>query len=252
MSVSPQPSPENPLRFFRRPGLPLYYQLAELMRGRIESGETVPGARLPNLHEMAKQYDVARVTVRQAVQLLVAEGFLESRQGRGTRVCLNLPGKTYENMRTSWSAMVKRIKGATVELLAAEDTASCPLLRPDERRPAPVYHYMRRVHLKNGVRFAFIDLYLDKRIFDLSPKRFNETTVIPVMDELGIKVARACQELTIDTAGSEIARHLRLPIGSPVVLLRRIAHDDAGCIIYAAKVVHPGSRVRFNIDLVNS
>ncbi len=242
--------PEGRERLFQRPGPPLYSQLAALIRQSIENGELAPGTRLPNLHALAEKYDVARVTVRQAVQLLVAEGWLDSRQGRGTQVRLQLPNRPYENMRTSWGAMVRRIEGATVELLEAADVAVCPLLTENDLRPAPVYRYMKRVHIKDGVRFAFIELYLDKRIFDLMPARFNETTVIPVMGEFGIQVARARQELTIGTVGAETARHLRLPPGSPVALLRRIAHDPSGCIIYAAKVVHPGGRVRFDIDLV--
>lgn len=242
--------PRNSGHLFRHPGPPLYSQLADLLRQRIENNEISPGEKLPNLHLLAAQYDVARVTARQAVQILVMEGFLESRQGRGTRVARRLPSRPYENMRTSWSAMVKRIEGASVELLEAADVAACPLLDPSEPSPAPLYHYMKRVHIKDGARFAFIDLYLDKRIFDLAPERFNETTVIPVMGELNVKVAKARQILTIETASLEVARHLGMPVGAPVAALRRTAHDAAGCPIYAAKVIHPGDRVRFDIDLV--
>lgn len=242
------PSREEPL--FRHPGPPLYSQLADVLRQRIENGELAPGVKLPNLHALAKQFDVARVTARQAVQLLVNEGYLESRQGRGTHVASHLPVRTYENMRTSWSAMIKRIEGASVILLEEADITGCPLLGSGDLRPAPVYHYMKRVHIQAGARFAYIDIYLDKRIFDLAPDRFNKTTVIPVMNELGIIVAKARQILTIETATVEVARQLYLNVGAPVALVRRIAHDPSGCVIYAAKMYHPGSRVRFDIDLV--
>lgn len=243
------PAPRG-AQLFRHPGPPLYSQLADILRQRIENGELTPGVKLPSLYVLAEQHDVARVTARQAVQLLVSEGYLESRQGRGTHVAHQLPTRDYENMRTSWKAMVKRIEGASVELLEAEDVSSCPLIGNGEGQPAPSYHYMKRVHIKNDIRFAYIDIYLDKRIFDLAPQRFNETTVIPVMGELGIVVAKARQILTIEAASVEVARQLRLTAGAPVALIRRTAQDPSGCVIYAATVYHPGSRVRFDIDLV--
>ena len=238
------------LHFFQQPGPPLYLQLAGILRQQIENGELEPGGKLPNMHELAAQFGVARVTVRQAVQLLATEGFLISSQGRGTYVTQDIPERPHENMRTSWSALVRRIEGASVELLEQADVTVCPLLDKGERHAAPLYHYMKRVHIKDGVRFGFIDLYLYKRIFDLAPARFNQTTVIPVLGELNITVAKARQIVTIDTASAEVAHHLKLQPGSPVALVKRMAQNPSGCIIYMAKVVHPGYLVRFDIDLM--
>jgi len=106
---------------FRRPGPPLYAQLAGHVRQRIEDRELAPGSRLPGLHELAAQYGVARVTVRQAVQLLVVEGLVTSSQGRGTYVAERLPGKSWENMNTSWYAMSQRVQNAMVVPLEEAD-----------------------------------------------------------------------------------------------------------------------------------
>ena len=235
---------------FRRPGPPLYAQLADVLRQQIENGMLPLGIKLPNLLRMAEIFGVARVTARQAVQLLVMEGLLTARQGRGIHVARQLPARPYENMRTSWKAMVRRIEGASVELLDAADVGDCPLLAAWDLPPAPAYRYMRRVHIKDGARFAYIELYLDKIIYDQAPERFNSTTVIPVMDELGVNVSKARQELTIGGALPEVAQHLGIACGAPVALVRRYACDDSGKAIYAALVVHPGDRVRFEIDLV--
>ncbi len=236
--------PEPPQ--FRRPGPPLYSQLADVLRQQIESGALPPGVKLPNLVEMGKLFGVARVTARQAVQLLVMEGFLTSRQGRGITVSRPLPARPYENMRTSWNAMIKRIEGAGVELLDAADVRRCPLADGWNLPAVLEYRYMRRVHIKDGARFAYIELYLDKAIYDRAPERFNATTVIPVMNELGVNVAKARQELTIGCASPEAARHLRIACGAPVAFVRRYACDVSGRAIYAAAVVHPGAvRDRF-------
>lgn len=191
---------------FRHPGPPLYQQLADQLRQAILDKSLHPGEKLPTLQQMASLCGVARVTARQAVQLLVSEGYLEARQGRGTHVAQQLPLRPCTNMRTSWSALIKRIEGASVELLAADEVTVCPLLSAEQKGvPAACYQYMKRVHIKDGVRFAFIDLYLDKDIYDLAPERFNATTVIPVMDELGVDVTTARQILTIGIASPEAA-----------------------------------------------
>jgi GntR family transcriptional regulator len=51
-------------------------QLAALLRGRIESGELAPGARLPSITSLAQEYDLAVTTVQKAVGALKDEGLI--------------------------------------------------------------------------------------------------------------------------------------------------------------------------------
>ena len=66
--------------------IPLYLQLAEILRGRINRREWPAGALIPTLEALAAEFKVARVTARQAVQLLAREGRLAPRRGFGTVV----------------------------------------------------------------------------------------------------------------------------------------------------------------------
>lgn len=63
-----------------------HYQLTEILRGRISSGELKSGDRLPSESELCLQYGVSRGTVRKAVNTLIHEGRVFSEQGRGTFV----------------------------------------------------------------------------------------------------------------------------------------------------------------------
>ena len=65
---------------------PLYQQLMEEIKRKIESGEYHYGERLPSELELIKQYAVSRITVRRAMEELVTEGYLVIRQGKGTFV----------------------------------------------------------------------------------------------------------------------------------------------------------------------
>jgi DNA-binding transcriptional MocR family regulator len=69
---------------------PLYRQIAEDLRQRIESGELGPGDRLPSEFELREHYDVSRNTVRDASKWLIALGLVESRPGQGIVVATKI------------------------------------------------------------------------------------------------------------------------------------------------------------------
>ncbi|MDQ1294089.1 MAG: GntR family transcriptional regulator [Actinomycetota bacterium] len=66
--------------------LPLYQQIAEDLRARIERGELAPGEPLPSETEMITRYGVSRITVRHAVAALRASGLVVTEHGRASRV----------------------------------------------------------------------------------------------------------------------------------------------------------------------
>jgi GntR family transcriptional regulator len=66
--------------------VPVYLQLAEILRGQIERGELAPRRPLPSINRLAQQYEVARGTVEKAVQVLRDEGLVRTVIGRGVYV----------------------------------------------------------------------------------------------------------------------------------------------------------------------
>ncbi len=70
----------------KRGSLPVYTQLAFIIKKEIASGLLEPGIRIPAETTLAKQYDVSPMTVRQAIGVLVEEGLLKRVHGSGTFV----------------------------------------------------------------------------------------------------------------------------------------------------------------------
>src|SRR5829696_7790201 len=66
--------------------LPRYYQLKEIIRERIRSGEWATGSPIPSERELCEQYGISRMTARQSITELVNEGYLYREQGKGTFV----------------------------------------------------------------------------------------------------------------------------------------------------------------------
>ena len=65
----------------RDASMPLYLQLAGLLRGRIERGEWQAGQKIPSENELNRLYGVSRMTARQVLAQLVSEDLLFRVQG---------------------------------------------------------------------------------------------------------------------------------------------------------------------------
>lgn len=61
-------------------------RIADALRQRIISGELAPGAQLPTLVSLMEEYDVARMTARDAVQILINDGLVVARRPHGAFV----------------------------------------------------------------------------------------------------------------------------------------------------------------------
>lgn len=66
--------------------IPLYQQVADALKGNIQGGVYQEGDKLPSEKQLSEQYDVSRITVRQALNALMAQELIYSVQGKGTFV----------------------------------------------------------------------------------------------------------------------------------------------------------------------
>ena len=65
---------------------PVYRQLADIIRGRIESGRYPPGSLVPSLERIRQETGVAVMTIRKGIAILVSEGWVQLVPGKGTFV----------------------------------------------------------------------------------------------------------------------------------------------------------------------
>ena len=89
-------------------GAPLYRQLTDWFRQAILDGRLRAGQRLPSTRGLAKELGISRIPVLSAYEQLLAEGYLESAVGAGTRVARSLPGDTASPARPSAAGAARR------------------------------------------------------------------------------------------------------------------------------------------------
>ena len=230
--------------------IPRYVQLADVLRGRIARGQWKAGERVPTLEALTREFDVARVTVRQAVDVLSREGLLSAQQGRGTFVTAAPTRRAALHLQTTLADLARVYRHDRPQLTLLEESAAMPALGPGEGTPAPRYHFMRRVHSRDGERYCVISIYLDHRVFRMAPARFRRETVIPVLTDLPrVRIAEASQTLSIGAADTETAQLLGVPVNSPVADVRRVCRDAQGIVTYLGLVTYRGDYIRLEMDL---
>lgn len=224
--------------------------MADLFRQRIARGEWPEKHRLPTLEALAVEFSVARVTVRQAIDVLAREGLVSPQQGRGTFVIGVPRTERFISVVTTLDELVRNYEDTEPTIVNMEEGVNSPPLKPEEGTPAAQYTYMRRVHVRDGRSYCVIGLYLDERIFRRAPVEFRTKTVIPVLHKMSdVRIHAAHQVLTIGTADMEIAQMLEIPVGSPVAEVRRIFKDRQGTVIYLANAIYRGDAIRIEMDL---
>lgn len=227
----------------------LYAQVANVFRQRIRSGQWAPGDQLPTLDELEREFGVARVTLRQALSLLDAEGMIWRRRGRGTFVS-DTAGPEWFKLATSRDELIHSLEGTWSRIIEVDEDESVPHLEPGDGSAAPAYRHMRRVHGRGERAYAVVDMHLDAELYARAPRRFDTEMIIPVIERMrGVEIADIHQTLTIGTADKQVAGGLGVPIGSPIGILRRLVQDTRGRAIYLGIVNYRGDAVKLDITL---
>lgn len=237
---------------YARSRIPLYIQVASALRQRIESGLWQPGQKISTLEELEREFEVARVTVRQAVELLQNEGLVHRQQGRGTFVADKLQDKHWLRLETTWDSLIASIKDNVPRIIKVDNPPPWPALAKGDGTLAPEYVFLRSVQLKDGAPYAVVNLHLDRGAFDRNPEAFLTHTALPVLATLnGAEIERAHQTLVIGSADPVTASMLQVPLGAPTAECRCVVTNRTGVAIYVAEIIYRNNCVKLHIDLLN-
>lgn len=212
--------------------LPRYLRLAEVLKQEIINKKWHPGDRVPSESELAKFYNVAPGTTRQAITYLVEQGLLERRHGAGTFVRkASFDSSLFRFFRFASEDGQQRIPESRIlkrEIVpASAEIANA--LQLDEG--APVIS-MTRLRLIDNDPVLAEEIWLDAARFDGFEKK-PESEIGPLLYPIYDKeydqiIAKATEELSVEIADLAYERILRVEPNTPVIVIERIAlgYDD--------------------------
>ncbi|MEP9355794.1 GntR family transcriptional regulator [Xanthobacter sp. KR7-65] len=241
------------LKSYDRSRIPLYIQVASVMRQRIQSGQWAPGQRISTLEELEREFQVARVTVRQAIAVLQEEGLLHAQQGRGTYVSDLTPSRHWFKLETTWDELIESIRDNVPQQMTLEQDVPPPPLQPNDGQAAAHYVRLRSVQYRDNEPYSLVNLHLAQHIFELDPKRFMRSPALPAIAALSqVKVAYAHQTLVIGSADPETADRMMVAIGAPTAECHCVVIDETGTAIYVADIIYRSDCIKLQIDLLGN
>jgi GntR family transcriptional regulator len=243
----------NVLKTYDRSRIPLYIQVASIMRNRIQSGQWRAGQKIPTLEKLEKEFEVARVTVRQAVELLSEESLLEARQGVGTFVSGQGAERHWFRLATTWSSLVSLLEENVPRRITIDKDPLPPRLEEGEGALAPKYVRIDSLQYRREKPYSIVKLHLARHIYDMNPKRFLAAAALPTIDKIkDVKLGKAHQTLVVGSADLEIADLMKVPLGAPTVECRCVVADETGTAIYVADIIYRSDSIKLEIDLLGA
>ena len=238
-------------RLIRRSPVPLYSQVKELLRERIARLRGEEHEQLPSERELARDLNISRMTVRQAVRELIAEGAIYTAPGRGTflatgEVTQQLVGLTSFSQEMTKRGLVPASRLLEAEGMTDHEIAARLRLQPDE----PIAR-IRRLRLANGEPMAIetthLPLTLCPGLLSMDLERGSLYELLQRVFRLRFGVAT--QTITAEAARPATALMLGLAEGEPVLVMERLSELDNGRPFEYVRSWYRADRYHFAVRL---
>lgn len=231
-------------------GAPLYRQVAEHLIQRIASGQLVPGDALPPEDSLCREFGVSRITIRKAVEELLARHLIVRRRGVGTFVSDPrratkdvtlvgvidevLPRNQVSVVDEAWTPLPARLR----ELFGLgpqkwKCVRAVNHVAPGE--PLDYAHFYFAEHVANGIGAAEV-------AGPLPPVKYLQT-------HLDVRIDHADQLVEPLAATSEIAARLGISRNTPVLRATRIYYDAQNRPVEIVDAVYHPERYRYTATL---
>jgi GntR family transcriptional regulator len=156
--------------------LPLYYQIYETLRAQLADGVWAAGEFLPPIPQLAARFSVSIVTIRQALELLRADGLVMSERGRGTSV-VEVPATNKPlYLESTVSELIRLYSEDVPELEPLDEGVSMPALSEADFTLCQSYYFMKRAHIRDGMRYCLITLHIREDLFRRNEDDFRMGT----------------------------------------------------------------------------
>lgn len=236
---------------YDRSRVPLYVQVASVMRQRVETGRWREGDKISTIDELESEFGVARVTIRQAIEMLRGEGLLDAQQGRGTFVSGRPKNRHWLNLANDFDSMVDSVKNNVLKRVHIEESGDPPQLAPHEGKPADSYAFLRSVQYNEDEPFSVVNLHLARSLYVKDRKRFTHAAALTKIIEMeDLTIIHAHQVVTIGVADPETAELLKIGLGEPTADCRLVLVDSNGIAVYVANIHYHRSCFALRSDLM--
>lgn len=237
------------LRINRRAPIPIFKQIANQLRHRIEQGKLHLGDVIPGERELADSLNVSRMTLRAAVDELVNDGLLLRQRGRGTIVAhvrINKQAQVLGFMSFSEEMRARGLVPSSRILEFKSEIADAAVSAQLDLQLGAQVILLKRVRLANGEPMALERCYLPyERFSRLLQFDLSMRSLYDILEHEFETRPALCQE-TVEAIALDApeARDLDCKRGAPALLVTRVTRDARDTLIEAETTLYRSDRYR--------
>ena len=234
--------------------MPIYEQIKNDIVDKIENGIYVPGVRLPSERQLAEEYAVSRVTVRQAVGELVNKGILHKKVGTGTYVratkveqsLVQLKGIIEELRQHGYNVSIRVIETVYVKW-SSKNRMLWENLKLD--RGEKVYKIKRVIMANNQPLLIDYNYFPEEIGRKYEMLDVSKDVIFRALEALGYHVEYATQKVSAKNATREQARLLQIEERDAVLEVERLTFSGSDVPLIYTRAVYVGTKYSYSAVL---
>lgn len=212
---------------------PLYKIIERDLRQAILSGELKQNEMIPSEYELCAKYGCTRMTVRQAINNLLVDGYIYRHKGRGTFVIFNKK-EMDQNAQVSFFSFAREMIGGDQPLISK--VIDLKLEEADENIAIKLQlgsnktvYYVERVRKSNGVALVYERMYLPIELYpELNSSCFENSFHDYIQKELGFVIKNQQTAIEARALAPRVAEILNCSEGEPVLYMSSVTYLENG------------------------
>lgn len=217
----------------------------------LHDGIIAVGQKLPTEAALSKRFSANRHTVRRALSQLQSDGFVHTKRGRGT-IALSPPLTYHVGRKTRFSTSLDNDSSiAGIKILymitrpASESEAGILRISKSE-----AIHHVEGLRLQDGRPLMhFSSIFPVGLVEDLLTHLDGGLSITQALAASGIDdYERKQTRITARTSSEQIASHLEINVGDPVLVVKSLNTLPDGTIIESGHSIMAGDRIALMVD----
>lgn len=236
----------------RKSPVPLYYQVAKVLKERIEKGQLLPGHRIQPEFDLVEEFGVSRHTIREALSMLENEGLVYRQPGLGTFVQSKKYSYPLSFLRGFTEQMEERGLVPSSQVISLERLMPDPFLRSTLALPegSEVWD-LRRLRLADSESVAFEIMILPVSIVpSLEKEDLAQISMYRYVEErVGCRIGGATQTIEAEIAPENVVRLLGVEGDALVLRMKNVTYLENGRPLCFVDCYYRADRYIFTVSV---
>lgn len=215
----------------------LYLEVADKIKEDIFSGKYPVGTMLPTENELEELFQVSKITVRKAIELLAADEYVEKKSGRGTTVLSNRP----YNRLSKAASFTQILKNSQYEVRKETLELKKIALKKDD----PLYGYFgshatrfKRLYYLNDEPYIYFIHYLPSEMIRVKRKEFDEESLYRLLTQKGEYIDVFSDDFSAVFLSEEEQEILKTSAQIGIKRIRRSSNQQGEILEYSEAIYH--------------